>query len=68
MSLTTNSGHHLQVSCPAIERNEDRHAEYQIRVAEEYLPEQLVFVDESACNRNMTKHEYAWASINGQAR
>ena len=68
MSLTANSGHHLQVSHPAIKRNEDRHAEYQIRVAEEYLPEQLVFVDESACNCNTTKREYAWVPINGWAR
>jgi hypothetical protein len=68
MSLAANSRCHLQVSCPAMERNEDRCTEYQIKVAEEYFPEQLVFVDESACNRNTTKHKYAWAPINGQAR
>ena len=68
ISLTANLRCHLQVTRPAIERNEDKHAEYQIKVAEEYLPEQLVFVDESACNRNTTKREYAWAPINGRAR
>lgn len=25
------------------------------------MPEQMVFVDESACNRKMTYREYAWA-------
>ena len=68
ISLTVNTGHHLQVTHPAIKRNEDKHAEYQIKVAEEYLPEQLVFVNESACNHNTTKRKYAWAPINGRAR
>ena len=65
--LTANLRCHLQVSCPAIKRNKDKHAEYQIKVAKEYLPEQLVFVDKSACNHNTTKHKYAWAPINGWA-
>ena len=68
ISLTTNLRCHLQVSCPAIKRNKGKHTEYQIKVAKEYLPEQLVFVNESACNRNTTKREYAWAPINGRAR
>ncbi|KAG1878367.1 hypothetical protein F4604DRAFT_1503203, partial [Suillus subluteus] len=33
----------------AAERNEIRNI-YQINVAEEFCPDQLVFVDESACN------------------
>jgi len=53
---------------PALERNEDKRADYQIKVATEYLPEQLVFLDESACNRNATRRDYAWAPINGRAR
>jgi hypothetical protein len=57
-----------QVTRPALERNEDKRAEYQIKVATAYLPEQLVFLDESACNRNATKRDYAWAPINGRAR
>ena len=68
ISLTANLRRHLQVTSPAIKRYEDKCAEYQIKVADEYLPEQLVFVNESACNRNTTKHEYAWAPINGWAR
>ena len=46
-----------------IECNEDCHDEYQILVAENYLPEQLIFIDEASCNRNTTKREYEWASI-----
>ena len=59
--------HCVQISHPALERNEDHQAEYQIKVAQGYLPEQLVFVDESACNWNTTKREYGWAPINGRA-
>ncbi len=33
------------------ERNEMHRAEYRVRIAENYSPEQLVFVDESACDR-----------------
>ncbi|KAF8957953.1 hypothetical protein BDZ97DRAFT_1630101, partial [Flammula alnicola] len=37
-----------KVSASAVERNEERRAaEYQIHMAEMYVPEQLVFVDES---------------------
>jgi hypothetical protein len=61
--------HHFpQVSQPAIERNEDRCDEYQILVALNYLPEQLVFVDEAGCNRNTTIREYGWAPVGSCAR
>ncbi|KAJ2911978.1 hypothetical protein MD484_g8431, partial [Candolleomyces efflorescens] len=51
----------------AIERNEELRLRYQALIAE-YLPEQLVFVDESACNRNTTKRNYAWAPSGTRAR
>jgi len=31
------------------------------KVGWHYTPEQMVFVDENACNRKMTYREYAWA-------
>jgi hypothetical protein len=34
-------------------------------IAENYEPEQLVFLDEAACNRNTTKREYGWAPMQG---
>jgi hypothetical protein len=58
----------LQATRHALERNEDTRAEFQIRVAENYEPEQLVFVDESACNRTTTKRRYAWSPIGTRAR
>ncbi|KAJ2932941.1 hypothetical protein H1R20_g4170, partial [Candolleomyces eurysporus] len=57
-----------QVSRAALERNEELREEYQILIAENYRPEQLVFVDESACNRNTTKRKFAWSPIGTRAR
>jgi len=57
-----------EVSAPAIERNEERRALYQIRIAENYELEQLVFVDEAGCNRITTKRSYAWALLGWRAR
>jgi hypothetical protein len=51
-----------------LERNEACRDEYQVIVAENYLPKQLVFVDEAGCNRNTTKREYGWAPIGSHAR
>ena len=58
----------LQVTQPALEQNEDVRAQFQIRIAENYLPGQLVFVDESACNRTTTKRQCAWSPIGTRAR
>ena len=57
-----------QVSAPAIERNEERRANFQIHMAENYIAEQLVFVDESGCNRITTKRTHAWAPLGWRAR
>jgi hypothetical protein len=56
------------VSRSAVERNEERRAEYQVLVSEQYRPDQLVFVDESAYNRVTTKRPWAWAPIGSRAR
>jgi hypothetical protein len=47
--------------------NEAHRDEYQVIVAENYLPEQLVFVDKAGCNCNTTKQEYGWALIGSHA-
>jgi hypothetical protein len=41
----------VQITCPARERNEEQRAQFQADVEENYPPETLVFLDESACNR-----------------
>ncbi|PPR02227.1 hypothetical protein CVT24_011455 [Panaeolus cyanescens] len=57
-----------KVSMPALERNEDLRAEYQTNIGENYAAEQLVFVDESACNRNTTKRLFGWAPTGQRSR
>ncbi len=43
-----------QISKQALERNTDLRAQFQCQIARMYTPEQLVFVDESACDRRTT--------------
>jgi len=59
---------HKHVSRAALERNEDTRDRYQIFIAENFRPEQLVFVDESACNRITTRRSMAWSPIGMRAR
>lgn len=44
-----------------MERNEVHRAEYRLRIGENYTAEQLVFVDESACDRRTYLRNRAWA-------
>ena len=46
--IPTNSYNHSTDLTPMIEQNEDHRNAYQTLVAVNYLPEQLVFVDETA--------------------
>ncbi|KAL5496013.1 hypothetical protein ACEPAH_3106 [Sanghuangporus vaninii] len=50
-----------KISKEALERNEAQRAEYRLRMAENYRPGQLVFVDESACDRRTYIWNEAWA-------
>lgn len=52
----------------ALEWNEDTRCEYLLTVGSEYSAEQLVFVDESACNRITTRCRCAWAPAGNRAR
>jgi len=58
----------FEVSRAALECNEDTRDRYQIFIAENFRPEQLVFVDESACNRITTRRSMAWSPIGMRAR
>ncbi len=44
-----------------MERNEVKRAEYRLTIGQNYTPEQLVFVDESACDRRTYIRNRAWA-------
>jgi hypothetical protein len=52
----------------AAQRDEEARANYQIYMATTYRAEQLVFVDEAACNRNTAKRGWAWARMGEDAR
>ena len=51
----------------AVEHNEELHNLYQIYIAENFRPEQLVFVDESACNRITMRRPMAWSHVGSYA-
>ena len=53
---------------PALERNEDNRFAYMAMIREQYPPETLVFLDESACNRFTTRRTYGWAPTGMRAR
>ena len=44
-----------------MERNEVQRAEYRLLIGANYTPEQLVFIDESACDRRTYLRKRAWA-------
>jgi hypothetical protein len=56
------------VSRVALERNEDLRDRYQMFIAKNFRPDQLVFVDESASNRITTRRGMAWSPIGTRAR
>ena len=57
-----------QVTRPAIERDEEDRAQYQFIIGSHYEPEQLVFVDESAFDRRVSRRSFAWAPLGCRAR
>jgi hypothetical protein len=63
--LTDDFDNSTQLTKVAIERSALLRAEYIQRVGLQYQAEQLVFVDESACDRRTTYRGRAWA-IRGQ--
>ncbi len=50
-----------QITKHAAERNEFLRAQYRCTIGEHYKPEQLVFVDESACDRRTYLRNRVWA-------
>lgn len=52
----------------ALERDEKRRNHFQLMIGEQYRSNQLVFVDEAACNRYTSNRGQAWAPIGDRAR
>lgn len=57
-----------RVSRIAQERSEEKRLAYKQYVGDHFLPEQLVFVDESGVNRIASKRSYAWSPVGTRAR
>lgn len=57
-----------KASISALEQNEDLRRQYLLTVGLGFSAEQLVFVDESACNRITTRRRCAWAPVGNCAR
>ena len=54
-----------KISREAAERNEEARMAYCTHMGLNYRPEQVVFVDESACDRRTYMRDQAWA-LEGQ--
>ena len=51
----------VQITKKARERSETVRIEYRLKIGSQYTPEQLIFVDESACDRRTFLRSKAWA-------
>lgn len=58
----------MKITRPARERDEEQRTLYQANIGENYPPETLVFLDESACNRMTGQRSKGWAPIGKRAR
>ena len=57
-----------QVSRAALEQNEEQRNIFQAYIGENFHADQLVFVNESACNQNTVRQSMAWSPIGSCAR
>ena len=57
-----------KASVSALEQNEDACCQYLLTVGSGFSAKQLVFVDESACNRITARRPYAWSPIGNRAK
>ena len=57
-----------KITISALKQNEDIHCQYILTVGSDFSAEQLVFVDESACNRITARRQFAWSPTGSRAR
>ncbi|KAF7374023.1 DDE family endonuclease [Mycena sanguinolenta] len=58
----------VDVSRVAAQRDEEARTNFEIYMATTYRADQLLFVDEAACNRNTAKRGWGWALVGEEAR
>ena len=58
----------LKITCPAHKQDDEQRARFQANIGENYSPETLVFLDESACNRITGWQSKGWAPIGKRAQ
>ena len=56
-----------KLTIPAKEQDEQLRGEYLARI-QQYRPDQLVFVDESSCDRRTGRRAYGWGPLRGRSR
>lgn len=56
-----------KLTIPAREQDDNVRAEYLARIRQ-YSPDQLVFVDESSCDRRTGRRAYGWAPTGTRSR
>ena len=56
-----------KLTIPAREQDEQLRGEYLARI-QQYHPRQLVFVDESSCDRRTSRRAYGWAPLGTRSR
>jgi len=57
-----------EITKMALERNEEKWTEYAYRMGMTYLPDQLVFIDESSFDRRASSRTYGYAPKGYRAR
>lgn len=57
----------LKISKKAIEHNKEKQVLYRVHIGSKYRPDQLVFIDESACDQRTFLRKRAWALQGHQA-
>ncbi|KAJ7653431.1 hypothetical protein B0H17DRAFT_856633, partial [Mycena rosella] len=55
------------VSRVAAQRDKEARTNFEIYMMTTYCVEQLIFVDDAACNRNTSKRGWAWAPVGQNA-
>ena len=57
-----------KLTVSAVEQSEEDRCRYLLAVGRDFTADQLVFVDESACNRITARRRCGWAPLGNRAK